>query len=240
MGELTFNDVDVVKAIKQSVATGVIEVDGKNYLTRAVHAPPPDPQIDTLMIHSLTGVVAYMTNNVDDLKGAYVQVTAPNCVDVILPPSGRTKERGHALRAGCWEIGLKLNQYLSIEDAVVQLQCCFVASDMRAALLAVLGNVTAEVIGKWGDDGISQTVTAKRGLSLSATVQVPNPVPLAPFRTFPEIDQPESLFVVRLKQTDKAPMVALYEADGGKWRSEATDSIATYLRGCMAEFTVIA
>jgi len=57
-------------------------------------------------------------------------------------------------------------------------------------------------------------------------VLVPNPVVLAPFRTFPEVIQPESKFIFRMQS---GPQAALFEADGGAWRNEAMGRIKTYL-----------
>jgi len=57
-------------------------------------------------------------------------------------------------------------------------------------------------------------------------IKVPNPVVLAPFRTFREIAQPESKFVFRMQQ---GPRCALFEADGGAWRLEAMKRSKAYL-----------
>jgi len=70
----------------------------------------------------------------------------------------------------------------------------------------------------------------KGGACLEAAA-VPNPVMLAPYRTFPEVEQPASPFVLRLKQGPEGgrPSLALFEADGGKWQLEAVKRVRTYL-----------
>ncbi|KHO31340.1 hypothetical protein OR63_10900, partial [Clostridium tetani] len=77
-----------------------------------------------------------------------------------------------------------------------------------------------------GDDGVSQAATIKTGVASVNEVKVPNPVVLAPFRTFPEIEQPESKFIFRMQS---GPRAALFEADGGAWRNEAMIKIKAYL-----------
>lgn len=72
---------------------------------------------------------------------------------------------------------------------------------------------------------------------------VPNPVKLKPYRTFLEVDQPVSEFIFRMKQ-DKydGVLCALFEADGGAWKMEATERIKKYLESELKEysdFTVI-
>lgn len=57
---------------------------------------------------------------------------------------------------------------------------------------------------------------------------VPNPVYLKPFRTFTEITQPESAFVLRMRESGGI-QVALFEADGGAWKNEAILAIKDYL-----------
>ena len=76
------------------------------------------------------------------------------------------------------------------------------------------------------DNGISQVTTIKTGVSTLAHAKAPNPVTLKPYRTFLEVDQPESKFVFRINDT---PGCALFEADGGIWRAAAKENIAEYL-----------
>lgn len=56
---------------------------------------------------------------------------------------------------------------------------------------------------------------------------MPNPVYLAPYRTFAEIEQPVSKFVFRM---ESGPKAALFEADGGAWKNEAILKIKEYLQ----------
>jgi hypothetical protein len=74
-------------------------------------------------------------------------------------------------------------------------------------------------------------VTAKSGISTVENVIVPNPVMLCPFRTFAEVEQPESEFVFRMQTGFKA---ALFEADGGKWKLYAMQNVKAYLEEKLA------
>jgi hypothetical protein len=92
------------------------------------------------------------------------------------------------------------------------------------------------------DDGTTQQVSASAGLAKVALVDVPNPVTLRPYRTFPEVEQPESEYVFRAKsgQGDDLPAVALFEVEDPSWRSTARLSIALYVKDHLADLTVIA
>lgn len=56
-----------------------------------------------------------------------------------------------------------------------------------------------------------------------------------PFRTFIEIEQPESEFLLRAKKGYEGIEFALFEADGGAWKKEAIDNIAAYLKENLKE-----
>ena len=59
------------------------------------------------------------------------------------------------------------------------------------------------------DNGVSQEVEARQGVSLKALVQVKPRVALRPFRTFLEVEQPVGEFLLRL---DDDGNVGLFEA----------------------------
>ena len=48
------------------------------------------------------------------------------------------------------------------------------------------------------DNGVTQTVEARQGVALNALAQVKPRVLLRPFRTFLEVEQPESEFLLRV------------------------------------------
>ena len=82
------------------------------------------------------------------------------------------------------------------------------------------------------DNGVSQEVEARQGVSLKAMVTVKPRVALRPFRTFLEVEQPVSEFLLRL---DDDGNVGLFEADGGMWQQTAKASIAAYFEDKLAQ-----
>lgn len=107
----------------------------------------------------------------------------------------------------------------------------------KEALLKVIGNLKTEAVKKHSDDGISQKVEIKQGITTVAEAVVPNPVLLAPFRTFPEIDQVPSQFIFRMRENRGVEM-ALFEADGGAWEMETIQRIKIYLESQIKEHGV--
>jgi hypothetical protein len=97
----------------------------------------------------------------------------------------------------------------------------------------VLGTLKDERVSTHADDGVTQQVTTRKGLAFGVeNTPVPRIVTLMPYRTFAEVDQPASTFILRLKQGQREgepPQAALFEADGGRWKLEAIQSIREYL-----------
>jgi len=118
------------------------------------------------------------------------------------------------------------DHFMDMEEFNIALQAKFVNTEDRQVLLQVVGNVAENNVKNTGDDGVSQAVTINQGVASKADVKVPNPVVLAPYRTFLEVEQPESQFIFRMKD---GPRGAIFEADGGAWRNQAIVNIREYL-----------
>ena len=69
-----------------------------------------------------------------------------------------------------------------------------------------------------------------------ADVTVKNPVELTPIRTFREIEQPESPFVLRFDENGNC---ALFTGDGAAWRLLAVARIAEYLKNNLTGYNVV-
>ena len=229
-----------VQAIKDSVVTATIDVAASSYTTRPVFLPPADPTPDALELHTLSGLVDYLDHNIDGLvvDQLAIMVESPDRVSLISRLAGRALQRHTLVEVTFDGNNFLYDRFMSIEDFNIALQTKFIQNEQRAAVLKVTGNIKEETIGEYGDDGVSQTVTAKAGIARVAEVQVPNPVWLAPYRTFADVAQPISPFVLRMQRHDgRMPTVALFECDGGLWKQEAIENIARSLRIKIAELS---
>lgn len=112
------------------------------------------------------------------------------------------------------------------EKAIIELRSIFFPNEGTKYLLNLLSSMTSENSVKTSDNGVTQKVEAKQGIALNALVEVKPRIALCPFRTFLEVAQPESEFVLRV---DDNKGVGLFEADGGVWKLEAKRNIAEYL-----------
>ena len=193
----------------------------------------PGPQAEPLAVYTLGALRDYLTANRDalELETLVVHVVSPQIVTV----SGalqRARTRETYVRASALNLtdGF-LDKFMPIEAFIVGLQCRFVSTDDLKRVLTLFGHVKHETVKTSADDGITQTVTAKQGVALVTEAAVPNPVTLQPFRTFREVRQPASPFVLRVQAGPSGglPTVGLFEADGGAWRLEAIAAVGGWL-----------
>ncbi|WP_363549609.1 hypothetical protein [Caldifermentibacillus hisashii] len=200
----------------------VIDAEGNSKEIKPLTSNAKEP----LLINTLTGLVEYIKANIERVDSKfYLQVYDEKNVYLkgTLDINGE-RETLVAVQA----IVPKINYgyFQSTEELIITFQSKFVPTKDRDLLLKVVGNVKEENVRETGDNGIAQAVTIKTGVASAADVLVPNPVSLAPYRTFLEVEQPASSFIFRMKD---GPSGAIFEADGGAWRNQAIANVREYL-----------
>ncbi|HEY5576232.1 MAG TPA: hypothetical protein VIK34_05885 [Clostridiaceae bacterium] len=209
-------------------ATEIIEVDGLSYSTNPLHKVKY-PKPESLKTTTLTALIDYIKADPDEIEigqELIVHVESPGRVSLLARTRVDAERECFMTCQALTPNNIVFDRFMETEQFNIMLQSSFVENNARALLLKVIGNIKEEGIKQIGDDGVSQAATIKTGVASVNDVVVPNPVILAPYRTFPEIEQPESKFIFRMQSGPKA---ALYEADGGAWRNEAMKSIQEYL-----------
>lgn len=182
---------------------------------------------EPLRINTLTGLVAYVKASIERQHSKfYLQVFDETTVYLkgVLDSEGK---RETLVVAEAIVPKFDYGYFIEAEGLIISFQSKFTQTTDRDLLLKVIGNVKEENVRTTGDNGISQAVTIKTGVATADAVLVPNPVKLAPYRTFIEVNQPESSFIFRMKD---GPKGAIFEADGGAWRNQAIANVREYLR----------
>lgn len=188
---------------------------------------------------TLQSVVDYLSCNLDkSLSKAgqvIVHITDPTHVSVFREINA-DKNRDKLLQVNAdLPEQIRYGSFYDMESFNIALQSRFVDVQDRAKLLALVGNVQDGNVRSIGDDGVTQTTTVKTGVASVSDVLVPNPVMLAPYRTFAEVEQPVSSFVFRMRKGNDGPGAALFEADGGAWRIDAIANIRGWLESHLAD-----
>ncbi len=232
---------DAVRAIQESVETKVIEVDGTQFVTRQIHNPPASPMPATLKVHTLTGLIEFLTRS-DRPQIDLIHIEDEGTVHIYGPIQNRELQRPrYALAEVFSGKSFPFDRFIDQESFTINVQSCFVPNDERARLLSFTGNLLAESINNQSDDGVSQSAVKKTGVSLAGKPEkAPNPINLCPYRTFPEVEQPASDFILRLKKNGEEVVVGLFETADLKWKLEAIQSIQAYLAGKIKDVTILA
>jgi hypothetical protein len=223
---------DAVRAIQESVKTETVQVGAEIYTTRAVHLPPREPMPSTLKVHTLAALIEF--TKIAREKVEAIHVVSPSEVHILGPLTGRHQDRPLYLAA---EYDSPIDDHFfgrfhNPEAFIISLQAWFKPGGGQiAAVLRIVGNLKEEAVRNLADDGITQEVTVRAGVAMAGRGKVPNPVILAPYRTFPEVDQPESPFVLRAQsgKEGQPPTCGLFEADGGAWELAAIQNIHGFL-----------
>lgn len=227
-------------AIEKIIDLAKIEqfkIGGIDFTSKQIHKIQP-PAIANIEINTLTGFVHYMKNSlVKDgytLDDVMVVVTDHENVELYTKVDSTHKNREHILSASrkLHQDKFAYGQQYDTEKFIINMQSYFQKTTTRDLVLKLVGNVKSENVTASSDDGITQTVEQKVGVTLVSKETVPNPVNLVPYRTFLEVEQPASDFILRAQKGREGslPTFALYEADGGAWKLQAIQKIAEYLK----------
>ena len=212
---------------------------------------PPAPA--AVPCSTLQGLVDLWEGELDDAKkkgDLLVQITSPTTVELI------SREADHYGRRRVWAAakypitrGFAFGPWLDPETFIITAQQHFqrvkienddgtFAKDLDY-VLEIASKISSEEAVDHADDGISQKVAVRSGITLKTQATLKPLVDLAPYRTFAEIDQVISKFVFRARTQGGAVQLALFEADGGRWQLAATAAIKAWLQPKFGDVRVI-
>ncbi|GEN83603.1 hypothetical protein SLU01_19150 [Sporosarcina luteola] len=209
----------------------IVEANGNTYSTRSLHRLNVEEDVKSIRIQSLSGLVDYIRSNFDHERPVMIHVESPTRVNVF-DALNDVNDRRTYIEAKAMLPEITFERFMSREAFNIMLQACFVPNEWREKVLKVISSIVEENSIAQSDDGVTQRVTAKQGIATVGIENVPNPVSLKPFRTFVEVTQPESNFILRLKEGGQ---VGLFEADGGAWELNAMHSIKEYFAEHLAD-----
>jgi len=214
-----------------------VNINGKPYTNQSLKQILP-PLRETVIVGTLEGLKDYVLKHTPIGEPFTVQIKSSTEVLVISEPdeNGRITTFAKAVFA---PPQLPTERWLNMESFLISGQAFFVQDNETARLFQLVGNLTDEAIKTVADDGVTQRVTAKTGLARVENVDVRNPFQLSPYRTFPEIDQPWSRFILRIRRGTELE-AALFEVRDGMWVFSAVNAIKAWFLEAMPTWDVIA
>lgn len=203
----------------------LVNLGDETYTDKDLHRIPFELTARPLQVHTLTAILDYITSGCDeqedDINRKFV-IHVENQKTVRLYHELNSDKVRECLLEACVEPScFPFGRWLNVEDFIIQMQSHFVDSWAVDSLIQLVSNIVDENSVTTTDDGKTQQVTARSGIALVKKEDVPNPIDLAPYRTFNEIEQPESSFVFRIRKGDKGIEAALFTADGNAWINDA-------------------
>ena len=218
----------------ESMEPKVLEINGDTYCNKQLTRYHRFPFAEAINVNTLTALVDYIKGKPDELRESMIlHVESPTTVRLY---SGLIDERNreHLIRAEAIINQFSFDRAYDQERFLIELQANFLETEDLKTIMQVAGNIKSGTTANYSDDGVSQKTTVKMGVELNDVI-VPNPVKLRPYRTFAEIEQPESSYVFRIMDTDRGPAFKLVEADGGLWKNGTMKKIKEYLEYELAE-----
>ncbi|MBI9110256.1 hypothetical protein [Maridesulfovibrio ferrireducens] len=228
MNNIKVND-ELLKELLGLAKVEEFEIGGRKYTSKNIFSvKEPTPVV--LNVSTLTSLVDYIEANKDklDLDTLIVQVEGPTQVRILSNLIGEFKQRDEYIRAEprLPDYADMFNRAWAKDKFIPLLQSMFLPNPHQELLLKTLATVRVEGSADIKDDGITQTVSVHTGASRVDGAEIPNPLELIPYCTFPDVDQPKRLFTFRLKEDSSC---LLFEADGGAWQQVAALSVKDFL-----------
>lgn len=223
-------DKSFIEKIEEMSGIKVIENSKGTFSEKPLHRLE-NKLPNTLDLSTLNGLVTMIKHEHGSyLEPLFVRITSPVEVDVFGAMRG-DNQRENPFHAVARLPHFDFNNYYSIENMIIALKSRFASTEDRDYLVKLLGNITDTKSIQTKDDGVTQSVTVNAGIQMLGETRVKPIVTLKPYRTFLEVEQPESEFLIRLKDGQ----AALFEADGGEWRSHAMANIGELLRNMLKD-----
>ena len=203
------------------------DIDGNVYSdNKLFRVDPPKYTKSTLTFGSLDAIVKMVRTEIAEFgeMPLFIHVENHKLVRVFTRTDDE-EDRQFPYVAECNDTDFR-EGWRDQQAAIIELRSRFIPTVDSDYLISLISRINNDQGVKTEDNGVSQTVTAKQGVTLMQTETVKQRLQLVPFRTFREVEQPQSEFILRLDENGR---IGLFEADGGIWKLEAKVNIQNYL-----------
>lgn len=213
-----------------------VEICGEIYANKRLERYGAPKRASAIEASSLSSMVDYIAECADEFpvgRKMIIWIEDPETVNLMSALDAERKRE--FLFTSKAEISkYHFDHWYDQERFMIEIQSNFAPSQDRDILVKFAGNVEQKNNTTYSDDGKTQVATMSTGVASKSDVIVPNPVFLAPYRTFQEIAQPYSNFVFRMGDK-QIPAFSLIEAEGGAWKNEAVARIKEYFYSELAK-----
>lgn len=229
---------EFIEHIQETTRPQIIDVKGETF---TVNASGDAEQIltainypDTLTVNSLDALVKLVkTEAVNEEEKLYI--TVPDHMTVRCfgrPDWTRRCHRQTYYEAKATDVpGWGEKVALGFEEAQIALRTRFQETPDTLYTMKLLSDICCGAKIIYNDNGIATTITTQKGVALQGNDTIRPIVTLKPYRTFQEVEQPESIFLIRVNERQ----ISFTEADGGMWKLKARETVKAFLEARLAD-----
>lgn len=229
---------ELIQHIQETALPMVTTIDGATFCITAGGAAtevrPAIDRPDTLDLHSLDSLVKMVRTEATEMDTPlYLNIPDHMTVNCFAQPDpGARFFRQVFYVARATDVpGWDAKVQLGFEEAQIALRTRFQETEDTLYTMKLLSDITCGAKITFNDNGVATTVVTKKGIDLQANETIRPIVRLKPYRTFQEVEQPESIFLIRV--SDRG--ISFIEADGGMWKLKARDTVKAFLEANLAE-----
>lgn len=229
---------EFIEHIQTTTAPKVMEI-GENHF-RLTHDGDIEqilPKIqhpDTLTLNSLDGLVKLVKTEAMKMADP-LYITIPTHMRVVCFAQPKEENRWHrqfyyeavASDVPGWEEKISMD----FEEAQVAMRTRFQETPDVLYLQKLLSEITLGAKVTRNDNGVATTVVTQKGIAMQGSETIRPIVKLRRYRTFQEVEQPESTFLIRVDER----AIRFIGADGGMWKLTARQTIKAFLAERFAE-----
>ena len=230
---------ECIEHIQETALPKINEIEGHTFAFypdgEVVEVRPTIDHPDTLSLGSLDALVKMIRTEALKYAGPLF-ITIPTHTKVHCFAEPQFNERCHRqvwYVANATDVpGWGEKMQMGFEEAQIALRTRFQETPDALYAMKLLSDISCGAQVIYNDNGIATTVTTKKGVALQTNEQIKSLVKLRPYRTFQEVEQPESLFLIRLNDRG----ISFIEADGGMWKLAARQTVKKFLEDALSEF----
>lgn len=224
---------EAIKEIERMSAPTIHEVEGSIFSNQElVHVMDKKPMprcIDLTGLDSICKMVRCEAEHVG--LQIFIQVKDYHNVSVFTALDD-DEDRLYLYKCAADTPAVTTDRFMAYEKAVIELRSLYIPNEGTKYLLQLLSSISNESKVTSSDNGVTQQVEARSGIALNSMVKIEPRVTLQPFRTFIEVEQPASEFLLRINERGE---IGFFPADGGVWKLEATRNVAGYFETALKD-----
>lgn len=220
--------IEKIQQMSKDAEVKVIDVNGDKYATQEIYSvEPKEYRPSKIQVNSLESIIMLVRKEAVKYtdKNIFVQVEDAKNVSVFTTYDEKNR-RDFLYHAKADVVDIPVDYWVDKDNLLISINSVFIQSEDVDYVKELLNRVTEESKVVSTDNGLGQSVEVNKGIALKDNIQIRNRVKLRPYRTFIEIEQPESEFILR---ADSGARFLLKSADGGAWQLKAKESIKAHL-----------